>query len=115
MIFSLKSREILRKQNDIKAIFSKNNKVTGEYVTIFFKFGKSKKAAFIVSKKIDKRAVVRNKIKRWLREIYRNRKINLHSNVEMLIVAKHNILNTEYTLLNEEIEKLFNNINYINN
>jgi ribonuclease P protein component len=112
MHFSLKRNEILKKNNDIKAVFANGNKILGKYVIIYFYRSKSRKVAFIVSKKVDKRAVFRNKIKRWLREIYRQGKFKLHINAELLIVARHDIINAEYVLLKNEIEKLFNNINY---
>jgi ribonuclease P protein component len=112
MHFSLKRNEILKKNNDIKSIFAKGNKILGKYVIIYFYRGKRRKVAFIVSKKIDKRAVVRNKFKRWLREIYRQGKFKLDVSTELLIIARHDIINAEYVLLKDEIEKLFSNINY---
>jgi ribonuclease P protein component len=115
MQFSLKRNEIIRKNNDIKNLYSNGNKITGKYVIIYFYKGNKRKVAFIVSKKLDKRAVVRNRIKRWLREIYRHGKFQIINNVELLVIARYNILNTEYRLLEDEIEKLFNNINYIIN
>lgn len=112
MPFFLKRKEILRKNKDIKAIFANDNKIVGKFVLIYFNQGTSRKVAFMVSKKIDKRAVVRNKIKRWLREIYRQGKFKLDDNLELLIIAKHEIINTKYEILKDEIENLFNHINY---
>ena len=113
MLYPLKRKEILRKNNDLKNLFSNGNKITGKYVIIYFNRGNRKKIAFIVSKKLDKRAVIRNRIKRWLREIYRLEKYKIVNDVEILMVARHSILNIEYALLKDEIEKLFKNINYI--
>ena len=112
MPFFLKRKEILRKNRDIEAIFARNNKIVGKFVLIYFNQGEKRKVAFILSKKIDKRAVVRNKVRRWLKEIYRQGKLSLGENIELLIIARHEIINAKYEMLKDEIEGLFNNINY---
>ena len=66
----------LRKNIEFVATYAQKKYVSNLYLSV--NLGKTKptedyipKAAFVVSKKIDKRAVVRNKIKRRMREIYK--------------------------------------------
>ncbi|MCR4881163.1 MAG: ribonuclease P protein component [bacterium] len=72
----LPKRYRLRKNIEFVATYAQKKYVSNSYFTI--NIGKTKptedfisKAAFVVSKKTDKRAVVRNKIKRRMREIYK--------------------------------------------
>ena len=72
----LPKRYRLKKNIEFVATYAQKKYVSNSYFVI--NLGKTKptedfisKAAFVVSKKIDKRAVVRNKIKRRMREIYR--------------------------------------------
>ncbi len=73
----LQKKYRLRKNIEFVATYAQKKYVSNSYLTI--NLGKQKptddfisKVAFVVSKKIDKRAVVRNKIKRRMREIYKN-------------------------------------------
>lgn len=66
------------------------------------------KAGFVVSKKIHKRAVKRNKIKRRLREIYcdaqKNNLLTVFENsLSVIIIAKAKILDAKFS----EIKKSF--------
>lgn len=46
------------------------------------------RVAFVVSKKVDKRAVIRNRIKRRLREAWRERVPGLKRNIDIALVAR---------------------------
>ncbi len=72
----LPKRYRLRKNAEFVATYAQKKYVSNSYLTL--NLGKQKpaedyisKVAFVVSKKIDKRAVVRNSIKRKMREAYR--------------------------------------------
>ena len=72
----LPKRYRLKKNIEFVATYAQKKYVSNAYFTV--NLGKTKpaedfvsKAAFVVSKKIDKRAVVRNKIKRRMREVYK--------------------------------------------
>lgn len=63
-----------------------------------------------ITKKVDKRAVVRNRIKRFLREINRNLMKNYNDlylkYYDYEFIAKKNILNYSYNSLFKEIKNL---------
>lgn len=65
-----------------------------------------KKVGFIVSKKISKRAVDRNKIRRTLAEIMRKNLDKLESGSRIVFLAKKEILGKKYDEVENEINKL---------
>ena len=82
-------------------------------------FGKEKtnpdlqtKFAFVVSKKIHKRAVVRNRIKRIMRESVRlqlkeNKLEFLNKYLSVICVAKKSAIDANFTVINESIKEIF--------
>ena len=96
----LKKKYRLRKNTAFSATFRLKNCKSNEFLTIYK--GKEKsddkiptKAGFVVSKKIHKRAVKRNKIKRRLREIYllsEKENNNLQKALSVIFIAKSSIL-----------------------
>lgn len=63
---------------------------------------------FIISKKIAKKAVIRNKLKRRLREIIRKDISQLKGGYDIVIIAKKNsgVADKNYQLLKEEVKFL---------
>ena len=74
---------------------------------------KSIKVGFAVTKKLGK-AVVRNTIKRRLREIVRNQLPNLKQNYNIIIVAKEQIIETEFINLEKQILNLLKKADLLN-
>lgn len=73
---------------------------------MFFKFEKAsegKKIAFIVSKKVSKKAVVRNKIRRRLREIIRSEISGLKEGFRGIFVAIPGIEKLSFQELRKEV------------
>ena len=73
------------------------------------------KIAFVVSKKIHKRAVVRNRIKRLMREnirlaIKNNELNNINKYMSLIFVAKPSSIYASYNTLKTSIYQLCNNI-----
>jgi ribonuclease P protein component len=65
------------------------------------------KIGFIVSTKVDKKAVIRNKIARHLREASREILPSLKPGYSILIIAKKKILELEYTIIKKQINFAF--------
>ncbi len=65
------------------------------------------KFAFVVSKKIDKKAVVRNKIRRYLSEAIRILMPQLKKDVYAVFFVKKEIKNLEFNQIKKEISKIY--------
>lgn len=68
--------------------------------------------AVIVSKKIGN-AIIRNKSKRWMRELFRRNKDLFKDHLDILVVVKKEIQETSWPVLREKyitaIESIHNN------
>lgn len=108
--FRLPKSEILRRGADFRALF-KNGKVwEGKSIRVFYLPGSKRQVGFFVQKKFGK-AVVRNRAKRRMREVYRLYKCQL-KNYYIIMVAKPEIQTVKFS----EIEKDMQNfILYIKN
>lgn len=75
------------------------------------------RCGFIISKKISKKAVIRNKLKRQLREIIRQQLNFLKTGYDLIIIVKKNtnIINKNYQQLISEINHLLKKAYLINN
>jgi ribonuclease P protein component len=62
--------------------------------------------AFVVSLQIDKRAVRRNQIKRWLRQIVHSKLAEIKPGFDFLFLTRPAIKNLEYKGLKEKTEDL---------
>jgi len=63
--------------------------------------------AFVVSKKIDKRATKRNGVKRLLSEAVRNFLPQIQPGIKGVFLAKKEILGKSFVEVKEEVEKVF--------
>ncbi len=99
----------IKKRRDFERILKEGKLLYSEILTIKFlennlnliRFG------FVVSKKISKKAVTRNKIKRKLREQIRLRLIKFKKGFDLIIIAKKNIIGKESKDIGRVIEELF--------
>ena len=102
----LKKKYRLKKYSAFNATYKIRNMVADNNMCIYF--GKEKtnkemttKIAFVVSKKIHKRAVVRNRIKRLMRESFRllikeNKVENINKYLSVICVAKKSAINASF-------------------
>ncbi|MDD5455448.1 MAG: ribonuclease P protein component [Candidatus Margulisbacteria bacterium] len=87
-------------------------KLTGKGLVIYFKQSEQLKVGIIASKKVDKLAVGRNKIKRTVREIFRLNKPFVVG--DYVIIAKSSILKMSYRDIKEDYENILNRIDQKN-
>ena len=104
----------LKKNIEFVATYAQKKYVANSYFVV--NIGKPKptedfvsKAAFVVSKKIDKRAVVRNKIKRRMREVYKkilkeNPKFSKW--MSMIFSVKSDVKDIDFSLFEREFRAL---------
>ena len=96
----------LSKNAEFKHLLKKD-KISNEYVTIFFGYLKNKNKkkliiSFVTKKKIGN-AIKRNKIKRRLKNIVNEaiKKISINLNYSYLVIAKPTMLNSEFKNIKE--------------
>ena len=98
----------LSKNEDFKFILN-GKKISNRYSTIFYRRLENKSnryfnISFITKKKIGT-AVIRNKIKRRLRNIMNEavKKIEINFDYSFLVIAKSSMLNNEYKIIKETL------------
>ena len=116
----LKKQLRLKSNSSFKATYFQKRVVSDEFFVLYA--GKNKenpefqtKIGFVVSKKIHKRAVKRNRIKRLAREAFRllikNNEIELYNSFQSLIyVAKDESLNLDFEKTKKSVTKLINKL-----
>ena len=62
----------------------------------------------VISAKVSKKAVVRNKIKRRMTEIIKKMPASLAKNKKVMILVKPVAATKDYPVIKEELERLFN-------
>ncbi len=92
--------------------FTKENQISSNFFLIKIAENKtdSKRFAIIVSKKIDKRAVVRNKIKRRVRNCIEENEKYLSIGKDMLIITRPNIKDARSEEICETLKEIFKKI-----
>ncbi len=97
----------LKKKGDFQNLFHKGNIVAGRYVVLYYRLGEGEnlRFGFVVSRKIGK-AVQRNKIKRWLREMCRQRREMYKKGFDIILVARQKIKGIPYHVVEKEMVAL---------
>lgn len=116
----LQKKYRLKKYSAFIATYKHNHIISDKNICIYL--GKEKtssdaatKFAFVVSKKVHKRAVVRNRIKRLMREVVR-KLINqpeftfINKYMSVIFAGKSFAINASYADINESIRKMLSTI-----
>lgn len=105
--FNLPKDEIIRGREKFYHIFKYGKVLSGYNVSIIFFESDFKTVGFVVARKI-KKAVIRNRLKRLLREIYRLNKEKFPERMSIILFAKGRSEN--FWVLQKEILNLLNDI-----
>lgn len=99
----------LKKQNDFSRVF-KTGEVFGNktFVMYYLKNGsEANRLGIVVSKKVSKKAVVRNKIKRRIKEAYRLNEDSFAMGFDIIIIAKGSCEEEKYNHMEKSLKHLF--------
>lgn len=99
----LPKREIIRKQETFREILETGKRWHEKHMTIVYLSFSERRIGFAVSKRLGN-AVVRNRMKRRMREIYRHHRDEI-GDVEMIILARNGLDRARYGDLEEEFER----------
>jgi ribonuclease P protein component len=106
-MFSSKNR--LRRKEDINNVFKRGGIAAGNF--IFLRFTKNdlsaNRFALVVSSKISKKAVSRNKIKRQLREVIQGVVINAGKGFDFVVIARPTIVDKKFKDIKKETDEIF--------
>ena len=109
----LSKRNRLNKDKDIKTVFAKGRGFFSPYFLVKkLSISSEKKFTVLVSTKVSKKAVVRNKIKRILREAIRLNLANF-SPGHYIFTAKPSIMKLNIQEINPEFIKLLAKLNNV--
>lgn len=104
----------LLKKKDFHSVLEKGRFINNKflYVKLIKNNKDSCRFGIIVSKKISKKAVVRNKIKRQIREIIRKNIpfIINQEQLDLIIIAKKEITEKSFTQIEEDINQTLKNV-----
>ena len=98
----------LKKEKEFEAVFKGGRTLKGKSVFLRYLINGTDKTriGFVVSKKISKLAVERNKVKRRMREIIRLKKKDIKEGLSIVIISLPSIKGTTYQEMEEDLENL---------
>jgi ribonuclease P protein component len=112
-IFSFNYFEKIHAKEDFNRVFKNGVKFDSEYIKIFIYKRHDgcdvRRLGLITSRKIGG-SVVRNKVKRKLREIFRTNKYLLKPGLDLIFISKKNIVHVKYYNLEKHIFDLIKNV-----
>ncbi len=110
----LKNR--LKKKKDFQRVFKEGEPFKEDF--LFLKRSENRlnktRLGFIVSLKVSKKAFIRNKIKRRLREAVKEKIENLKKGYDVVIIVQREAKEKEFKEIEGCLEKLFKKANILN-
>lgn len=96
------ARVTLKKKSDFNRLYARGKSCVTPYMVVYCRYNSlgNNRLGYTVSKKLGG-AVVRNRIRRRLREIYRLNSPSLKSGYDIVIVARSKAIEAEYKKLDK--------------
>lgn len=107
----LKAENRLKKKSDFKKLAKGGRRYFSTFFIVYKKLNNDnlKRAGVVISNKVSKKAVVRNRIKRWIRNDIREKLQDL-PNADYMVVVKGNVLSRQHQELRQDLHKLLEKI-----
>ncbi|NPV27971.1 MAG: ribonuclease P protein component [Firmicutes bacterium] len=101
----LKKEFRLRSKKEFKAVYNAGRVIGGNYLVIYLRANRKEKNrwGFVVSRKVGG-AVIRNQIKRRLREVTKMIQNNLKTGYDIVVIARSGIRKVEFWSLLKDLE-----------
>jgi len=103
-----KKPEMLKKNADFKRVYTLGTSYATEYIVmyVYHHHEDKRRIGFSVSKKIGK-AVIRNRIRRIFKEVYRLSEYKLIDGIDLVLIARKKIKGSDYTQIRNSIYLLY--------
>ena len=110
----MKVRCTLKKNSDFRRLYSKGKNAVNPYMVVYCRRNRSgeNRLGYTVSTKLG-HAVVRNRVRRRLREIYRLNAHSLKTGWDIVIVARTRCVKAEYSAMNNAFLSACNKLGLI--
>lgn len=105
---SLPKKEVIRSQGDFREVLQNGKRWGGRRLQLFFEGGEQRQVGFAVPKRIG-RAVLRNRVKRLMREVYRKYRQEIGP-YKIVMLAKHEAGAAGFRELEEEFVQFLGKI-----
>jgi ribonuclease P protein component len=109
----------LKKKKDFERVFKEGKRYVLPFGKLYLKIiknnQKNSRFGFVVSKKFSKKATIRNRIKRKLREVIRTKLPEIKKGTDGIVVVGQDLDTEDFRELEEEINKLFKKAGIIKN
>jgi len=112
----LTRKKRLRKKKEFEEIFKKGKGFKQDFLVLKVLKGKLKEArfGFVVSQKVSKKAVLRNKVKRRLRAIIKEKEKDFKKGLEMVIIALPGTEKKDFWEIKKVLERLLKRAKVLN-
>lgn len=104
--------QALSENHRFRALYRRGKSKAGRFIVVYTMKNRSggvNRLGITVSKKLGN-AVTRNRIRRRIKEAYRINETNFKNGYDIVIVARHGGENAQFSALEGEIKKLFNEL-----
>lgn len=105
----MNKEKIIRKSEDFSTIISNKQSYKNKYFSIYYKESNNSLFGITVPKKVGK-AVIRNKLKRQVKNIITNNEKYIQSNYNYVIIIKEPSLNLNYEGLTDNLLDLMKKV-----
>lgn len=103
----------LKKRSDFDKVFKKGVKHKEDFLSLRAVNNnlKNSRFGFLVSKKVSKKAVIRNQIKRRLRAMIRTKLLEIRKGLDIVLIASQGLEKKDFWELEEILNALFKKAN----
>ena len=106
----MKKKDIIKSSREYTEIINNGKNIKSKNFSIYYRTNKEKNRYGISVPKKTGKAVIRNKIKRRIKNIIDNSKNSMQSTFDYVIIIRKGILDLTYIEMEKELTNLINNI-----
>ena len=105
----LPKKNRLKKKKDVERVFKKGKRSKEDFLVLKTVKNdlKNSRFAFVISRKVSKKATLRNKIRRRLSELIRFKIKRVKKGMDLILIAVPGLEEKDFWEINETINKLF--------